>query len=183
MLRPSAALSSVKVVVSGGFGTGKTTFIGSISEIETMGTEASLTAPDPKFTPTTFDATVPVDFGRVTLDSSLVLYLFGMPDHDGFTYVWDDLAHGAIGAVVLADTSRMKDCVPTIEYFERRSTPFLLAVNRFPGTRRLSLDQVRASAGVRDDVPVVECDARERDSVKRTLLTLLDCVLSARASR
>lgn len=183
MLRPTAALSSVKVVVSGGFGTGKTTFIGSISEIETMDTEASLIGADAGLMPTTFDATVPVDFGRVTLDSSLVLYLFGMPGQDGFTFVWDDLSHGAIGAVVLADTRRMRDCIPTIEYFEKRSVPFLLAVNRFPGAYRMEPDQVRATVGVHDEVPVVACDARERDSVKSTLLTLLDCVLSARATR
>lgn len=183
MLRPSAALSSVKVVVSGGYGTGKTTFIGSISEIETLDTEASLAGSGTGFMPTTFDATVPVDFGRVTLDSSLVLYLFGMPDHDGFTYVWDDLTHGTIGAVVLLDTRRMRDCIPTIEYFEKRSIPFLLGVNRFPGAHRMGLDQVRAAVAVRDDVPIVECDARERDSVKGTLLTLLDCVLAARAGR
>jgi signal recognition particle receptor subunit beta len=183
LLRPSAALSSVKVVVSGGFGTGKTTFIGSISEIETMDTDASLAGADAALMPTTFDATVPVDFGRVTLDSSLVLYLFGTPGHDGYTFVWDDLSHGAIGAVVLADTRRVRDCIPTIEYFEKRSTPFLLAVNRFPGTHRMGRDEVRAAVGVHDDVPVVECDARERDSVKHTLLTLLDCVLSARSAR
>ncbi|HKS46555.1 MAG TPA: ATP/GTP-binding protein [Amycolatopsis sp.] len=184
MSRPFEAqsLSSVKIVISGGFGVGKTTFIGSISEIEPLDTEAAMTevsvgVDDTTNLPDKLTTTVALDFGRITLDPTLVLYLFGTPGQDRFTFLWDDLSEGALGAIVIADTRRIEDCFPTIEYFEQRSTPFLLAVNRFDGADMFDLGEVREAVGVDEEVPVVACDARERNSVKSTLLALIDRVL------
>jgi signal recognition particle receptor subunit beta len=183
LLRSSGALSSVKVVVSGGFGVGKTTFINTISEIDPFDTEApisevALRIDDTSCLPDKMTTTVALDFGRITLDPTLVLYLFGTPGQERFMSMWDDLSKGAIGAIVIADTRRIEDCFRTIEYFEQRCTPFLLAVNPFDGAERFDLHQIRDAVGVTDDVPVVECDARERESVKSTLLALLTRVLS-----
>ena len=183
----SPALSSVKVVVSGGFGVGKTTFIDSISEIEPLDTEASITEvsvgiDDTSDLPDKLTTTVALDFGRITLDPTLVLYLFGTPGQDRFTFLWDDLSEGALGAIVIADTRRIEDCFPTIEYFEDRRTPFLLAVNRFEGAQRFELEEVREAVGIDETIPIVECDARERDSVKRALVALLDRVLVSRGA-
>ena len=183
----SPALSSVKVVVSGGFGVGKTTFIDSISEIEPLDTEASITEvsvgiDDTSDLPDKLTTTVALDFGRITLDPTLVLYLFGTPGQDRFTFLWDDLSEGALGAIVIADTRRIEDCFPTIEYFEDRRTPFLLAVNRYEGAQRFELEEVREAVGIDETIPIVECDARERDSVKRALVALLDRVLVSRGA-
>jgi signal recognition particle receptor subunit beta len=178
---------SVKVVVSGGFGVGKTTLVAAISEIDPLVTEAAMTevavgvdtvAVEPGAAGSEKSTTtVALDFGRITLDPSLVLYLFGTPGQDRFAFLWDDLVDGALGAVVLADTRRIQDCYPAVDYFEERGTPFLLAVNHFAGSRRFDLDEVREALGLSGSIPVIECDARSRESVKAVLAALMDQVI------
>ncbi|MFE3190291.1 ATP/GTP-binding protein [Nocardia sp. NPDC059240] len=169
-------------MVSGGFGVGKTTFIGAISEIEPLATEAAMTEAsvnidDPGRRDQKTQTTVALDFGRITLDRSLILYLFGTPGQDRFVFLWDDLVDGALGAVLVVDTSRIDDCFPVLDYFEDRNTPFVVVVNRFENETQFDLDEVREALELDDGIPLLDCDARDRESVKNVLVALLEQVL------
>lgn len=173
---------ALKVLVAGGFGVGKTTLVGSVSEIRALQTEEVLTSAgletdDVRGVEEKSTTTVAMDFGRITVASDLVLYLFGTPGQDRFWFLWDELSQGALGAIVLADTRRLADCFPSVDYFERRGTPFLIAVNCFEGEQRFSVLSVRNALDLDPDVPVVLCDARDRRSGKDVLITLVEHVM------
>ncbi|CAM5289280.1 GTP-binding protein [Streptomyces abikoensis] len=170
---------ALKLLVAGGFGAGKTTLVGAVSEIRPLRTEELLTEAGRPVDDTTGvegkrTTTVAMDFGRITLRDDLVLYLFGTPGQDRFWFLWDELARGALGAVVLADTRRLQDCFAAVDYFERRGIPFTLAVNCFDGAARYPEDDVRAALDLDPGVPVILCDAREKESVKGVLVSVVE---------
>ena len=180
-------LAVFKILVAGGFGAGKTTLVSTISEVRPLYTEEALTSAslehdDLSGVSGKTTTTVAMDFGRITIGKHLVLYLFGTPGQERFWFMWDELAYGALGAVVLADTRRLSDCFPSVDYFEKRQVPFVVAVNCFDDAPHYDPRDVRIALDLDPSVPAVLCDARKFDSVRQVLITLVEHVLASRVA-
>jgi signal recognition particle receptor subunit beta len=178
-------LAVFKILIAGGFGAGKTSLVSAISEVRPLHTEEVLTSASVGFddlsgVDSKTTTTVAMDFGRITIGDRLVLYLFGTPGQERFWFMWDDLSYGALGAVVLADTRRLDDSFPSVDYFEKRQVPFIVAINCFDGAPRYDPDDVRIALDLDPRVPAVLCDARHPGSAKQVLITLVGHVLASR---
>jgi uncharacterized protein len=183
-----APLAAAKILIAGGFGAGKTTLVGAISEVHPLRTEeplsqASIAVDDLSGVDAKSTTTVAMDFGRITVASDLVLYLFGTPGQDRFWFMWDELASGALGAAILADTRRLGDCFASVDYFERSATPFIVAVNCFAGAPAYDAADIRTALDLDPRVPVIACDARERESAKQVLISVVEHALTASTGR
>jgi uncharacterized protein len=184
----ASSLMTIKILIAGGFGSGKTTLVGSVSEIMPLRTEETLSersemvdslyGVEQKST-----TTVAMDFGRITIRQDLVVYLFGTPGQQRFWFMWDDLAYGALGAVVMADERRLADCFPSVDFFESKGIPFVVAVNCFDGVRQHPLESITRALNLASDVPVIACDARRRESSRDVLVALAEHAISRRHSR
>ncbi|MFF5264193.1 ATP/GTP-binding protein [Actinomadura viridis] len=177
--------TAVKIVIAGGFGVGKTTMVGTVSETQPLRTEEVLTdesvgVDDISGVERKNTTTVAMDFGRITMGEDYVLYLFGTPGQERFWFMWDEVALGSLGAVVLADTRRLSDCFPSVDYFERRGTPFVVAVNCFEGARQYDMEEIQMALNLGPKVPVMMCDARRLESCKKVLISLVLHAMKAR---